>query len=438
MMRKVLFLFCLIDATIIGAGAQLSPPSVGELPPLTFKSEQEPINLLIAKIAFSTIYNDNLLLNNMHPLEDVSYEIRPGISFQMARSRLRWVLDASPALIAHQQYVQRDLFNGTFGTTLEYQLTHHLMARFRGSFLITDNPFHDVPGNQVSGAPPNFFDTGTGFIITPQVKRTAGQAEADLSYELGPRTTVQVSGSFYHLQFNDVATGTSDNLTTSQFANGRTLYSHRLSRRHSAGIIYSFQDLATFGTQPVRAITNTFLYSHSVEFTRSTTLQMFAGPEHSRITENLALPFLGGTLEIPVTSTGWSWAAGAMFGLVGRRNSLRASFRHQIQNGGGLPGIAHHTSGSLEFRRRLVVGWVGSASIGYGDNTLIRLNSLKSSTTSLLGGVSLRHKLGRDLWFDARYDRVHQNGTGELSNRTGDADRVTAALEYQFKTRLGQ
>jgi len=439
MTRAIGPLLCIICTTVSAAWAQLSPPSIGELPPLSFKSEQEPINLLIASLNVSSIYDDNLLLNNAKLVTDVSYEVRSGISFDLSRTRFRWALNTSPGVTFHQHITQRDLFTNSLGTTLEYQFTPHLSAKVRGSFAIRDNPFYDSEeSNLATAGAPSLLDTSNSLVLTPLAKRTSEQAGADVVYALGPRTTVQLSGSFYNLHFDNLVHGSTENLTDSQFTNGRAQYVHRLSRRHSGGFIYNFQDLHSSGGHPIRTVTDSFLYSHSVEFSHFLNLQLFAGPEYSLTHEDLMLPFLGGTIDLPLTGRAWSWAAGGSFGWQGTHGSVRAGFRHQVQNGGGLPGAAHHTSATFEVRRKLIAGWVGNAAVSYGENNLINLAGPSSMTRAIVGGVGARHKLGKDLSLDLHYSRAHQEGGGELTNRTGDIDRATVTLEYKFKRPLGR
>jgi hypothetical protein len=437
MIRLLLpFLGCVV-ATVRAASGQLAPPAMGELPALTFKTEQEPSNLLTSSLAFVTSYDDNVSLNNANRVGDVSYEIKPRISFALSRKRLTWASSFSPGLTIHQHLVQRDLLTNAFGSDFQYKLTKHLSARFRGSFVIQTNPLSDTGAGDSSTPTFSLLDQPNDFVITPQVRRVSEQADMGFTYQLDKRTTVQASGNFYNLRFNNIGADTGPGLTNSQAASGRALYSHRLSRRHSGGLIYNFQDLATFGGHPGRTVSHSFLYSHSIEFTPSTTLEAFAGPEHARTDEILVLPILGGSILIPVTTSSWSWAAGTTLGWQGDRSSVRATFRHQVQNGGGLPTAARHTSGTLELRRRLFAGWLSSVSVGYGENKLLTLQS-KSSTQSFAASAGLRHKLGRDIWLDFRYSRGHQRGSGELINRSGDVDRVTVSLEYQFKHALGR
>jgi hypothetical protein len=436
-MLAMLFAVLFLVVTDSVAPAQLSPPAVGEMAPLTFKSEQEPVNVLTGGVAIVGSYDDNVLLNNANRMGDETYEIRPRMSFTLSRKHLNWSLNFSPGLTIHQQLSQRDLLTNAFGTDVQYSFTKRLTARFRGSFLIQNDPLSDT--GVTSSPTPAFslLDQSNSLVITPQVKRTGEQADMGFTYTVDKRTTLEATGTFYKMNFQNFGTDTSTALTNSLTASGRALYNHRLSRRHSAGFIYNFQDLATFGGKPARTLSHDFLYSHSIDFTHSTSLQTYAGPEYSRTHEILVLPSPFGQIFVPFTWSAWSWAGGAILAWQGNHTSARATFRHQVQNGGGLPTAARHTSGTLELRRTLVVGWMGGISAGYGENKLLSFET-KSSTQSYAASASLRHKMGRDFWLDFRFSRGHQRGRGDLINRTGDVDRATVSLEYQFKHPLGR
>ena len=433
--KQLIFRSLCLLALAVTASAQVAPPLIGELPPLKFSSDQEESNILTASIGFSTTYDDNVLLNNAAPLSDVTYEIKPGLSFQLTRKSLRWSLNANPGVAIHQRIGQRDLFTNAFGTDVGYELTKHLTARLRGRYAIKDDPFSSGVFTETTSL--NVLDEPNNIFIVPQQRRASGQAAADLIYQVGERSTVQFSGGFYSLQFSHPP-GTVQQLSDSQFTTARAHYTHRLTPRTSAGFIYEFQDLASFGDTNSRTVSHSFLLSQATEISPTAGFQIFVGPQYEKTEGILFLPFGGGaTLLLPVAESSWSWAGGATFGWQGHRTGLRMTFRHQVLNGGGLPTAARSTNASLELRRALVAGWLGSAGVAYAENKLLNFGS-QSSTKSFIASAGARHRIGQKMWFELRYSHGHQQGEGGLLSRTGDDNRVIASVQYEFKSLLGK
>jgi len=434
-MTQVICNLCLFTLALT-ASAQVAPPVIGELPPLKFASDRPDSNILTASIGFSTTYDDNILFNNAAPLSDITYEIKPGLSFQLTRRHLRWRLNANPGIAIHQRVGQRDLFTNAFGTDIGYELSKRLTARLRGNYTIKDDPFSS--GVFTEPTPLNVLDQPTNIVITPQQRRASAQAAADVIYDVGERSTVQISGGFYTLQFSHPPGMVQQLLSDSQFTTARAHYTHRLTPRTSVGAIYQFQDLASFGTANSRTLSHSFLFSQATEITPTTAFQVFIGPQYEKTEGILFLPFgVGGTLLLPIVDSSWSWAGGATFGWQGHRTSLRMTFRHQVLNGGGLPTAARSTNASIELRRSLFAGWLGSAGVAYGENKLLNFGA-QSSTRSFIASAGARHRIGQSMWFDLRYGHGHQHGEGGLLNRTGDDNRVTALLQYEFKSLLGR
>src|SRR5258708_14736987 len=146
-MRRRFLISCLLVLAVTTVSAQLTPHPAGEMSSMNFKTEPEAINLLTTSVIFTTVDDDNLLLNNAHKINDIRYEIRPGIAFALSRPQLRWNLAFGPALTLHQQVAQRDLFTETFGTDFKYDITAHLTARLRDNYVIRSDPFYDALNN---------------------------------------------------------------------------------------------------------------------------------------------------------------------------------------------------------------------------------------------------------------------------------------------------
>ena len=432
--------FLLLTAAVVSA--QLAPHPVGESSSMKFKTESEDINLLTGSLIFTTVYDDNLALNNAHKTADVRYEFKPGVSFAISRGHLRWDLGFNPGLTLHQDIPQRDLFTEAFGTDLTYDITQHLTVRIRDNYVIKSDPLYDVSNTGVTVSV-NQLDQPNQTTITPQTKNVSNLASGDLIYHLGPRTTLQGSGTFYNVSFHNLLNHNLLNTSGVQLSNaqstiGRMIYNYRLSRRTSVGAIYNFQDLVTFKGEPIRTVSHSFLYAHTVELTPTMTLEVYAGPEHSRTHDHLTLPFLGGQLSIPFIRSAWTWAGGGTYGWQGDHTSFRTVFRHETSNGGGLPSTAHSTRGVIELRRQLARTWGVSANVNYGENKLVTSNTPGSSTRLLSGGVGIRYRLAKDLFASVHYSHGHQRGRGELANRAGDVNLVSFSLEYHFKEMLGR
>lgn len=431
-------------ATGVWAQATAPTPANGETRPLALRSQPKQTNLLIGSIRVSTALDDNAFSTNANRVSDFSYQVRPSIAFEQSRRRLRWSLSYSPSLSLHQRLAERDVLGHALGINFEYRATRRLTVRFRDAFHITTDPFDRLDQDLFM---PEFsvLDRPNESVVTPLAKRIGNLAGLDLTYQLGPRSTVGVGGTFSDVRFRDLPgnEARADRLIDTRSAGGRAFYSRHVSPRHFVGAMYQFQSL-TFRGGDARTVTHGLLYFHTIELTPHTTLSFFAGPEylrtHDQVVMSLGLLFPVAHFTFATLETGWSITGGSTFNWQGERTGFRTSIVRRVSDGGGLLGGVRFHEATAELRRRLTRHWTADFRVGYADSRVLDISPTPGAQIrDLAGSVGFTRSLGEHLTLDLRYGRVHQSARGELvGNRISDHNRFSASLAYHFSRPLGR
>lgn len=428
----------LVALTATTASAQSSAPSStapvifrGEMPSLQFSGEEEPRNLLIAGATARAFFDDNALNNNLHRESDIDYLIQPYVGFDEARKRLHFTAKYSPGVVIHQILARRDLFLDGGFAELDYMLTHHSFVQFLGQYNVATDPWFSAPSE-----PSNLLDQLGSTLITAPAKITTERAGANLDYQRSRHSLIELSGNFYNLRYEEFP-GESIQLLDSQLITGKASYVYRLSPRHTTGVMYQYQDLSLTRSLPAHNEINGLYYVHTVSFTPTSQLQLFAGPEYTRTFNEVALGL--GIIEIllPIKQDSWSWAGGASYGWQAKRTSLTASVVHEVGAGGGLLSAVRLTDASAGLRRQLSQSWTAYVRASYSDNNLLDVVNDEAYVRLLMGGGGVTRKLSDSLSLDMRYERERQNRLFDTQAIRADHNWAWLSLNYQFKHRLG-
>ena len=444
-MHKIFHAAALLILVVLEVMAQSSAPQVadGRTGPLALASERSRTNLLVGSLNVANFYDSNSLLDNENRLGDFTWSIQPQLTLLGTRRHLRWSFGYSPTITVDQRLPVRDLFAHSLGLDFQYQATRRLTVRLRDSLRVEThlldrlNPQPFIPEFSV-------LDRPNDSVLTPIARRIYQEAGLDLDYLVGPRTIVGISGSFFQNRFRSLPgpTAVDESLVDSRSEGARAFYSHRFSRRHSAGAMYQFQSLS-FKQGEAGARIHTIFYIHSVALTPTQSLSLFLGPEFSHIQDQILvtfdLGFLVAQFKVKTSNAIHSLSGGATYEWQGKRTALRASWVRRISDGAGLFGASRLQSGSGELRRQLARRWTARLGLGYGSTSALGLVSSSAAYRTLSATGSISYTLGEHLSMDFHYARLHQINSSTLpSILIGDHDQFSVSLTYQFARPLGR
>jgi hypothetical protein len=283
-------------------------------------------------------------------------------------------------------------------------------------------------------------DQPAAVTINPRGTRLSTNTALSVSYELSSRSSVEVSGVFYHLDVSKLALASSKPVVPNfrtQASEGRAAYSYRLTPHQTIGVMYLFQDILFDGHHISRALGSTVYYFHTIELTPRLSVELFGGPERVTATNEGQLELGGSPIPLP-SSTDWiTPAGGASFLFHGSDNIFRATFRRQLRDGGGVLPASMGNDTSLFLRRRLSRSWGVSLTAGYWDASLAKPSGIGQRV--FVGGAAIRHRFGENFWLHFQYTRQQENFHGISSSALQTRRNVgLITLEYVFSHPLGR
>jgi len=388
-----------------------------------FPAEGERSNYLNAGLSFGTAYDDNTLGTATNPVGDTSFTVAPFISIEQTRARLRWQADYAPGFTFYRQLSQRNQDDQNLSVGLEYRLTQHVTMRLKDAFLKSSNFLGGLA--QAQQSPFGTLQQSNPTLITPVTNRVSNTGSAEVTYQFGPNSLVGARGISNELFFPDSVqtTGLAD--SHSQAAEG--FITHRIARTHWIGVTYHFQQILT-DVNEARNSSQAVLATYTMNVTPAMTLSVFAGPQYSNSSSQLA-----------PASAKWLPAVGMNYNWETTRCAFMAGASHRISDGGGLQGAVQLTSFESSFRYEWARKWTLRVGGSYGRNELIETFGLPSQdVASLIGLVSVSHQIGEHLSIEAGYVRAHQQALGSSVVSSYDRNRPQITITYSFSRPLGR
>lgn len=221
--------------------------------------------------------------------------------------------------------------------------------------------------------------------LTGRTGRISNTVLGQVTYDISPRSSVTVSGSYGILHAREPGFVNSNNTMI------RTGYNYALTRRDSLAVIYEFGMLRFSGV-------NTKLNNHVVrlsygrQITDRLALQAAAGPQ---------LATFRNPLRGPTAQLFWSAQGSLLYRFP--KTYLDVSYLGYISGGGGvLFGAETHTA-RMTVGRQLSKTWSGSVSLGYARYGSLRQTTVVTPSRGFdfwSGSVDLSRNLGR-------YTKVH-------------------------------
>ncbi len=434
--RKVIRFLLVVCAPSIGfaQAALTTNPLTGDIHPIGLQRKAEETNIVFATLAAGAAADDNNNDSAFHPIGGAQYFVDPSVAIQETRSHLAWDLSYHPTLrfyVPSSSHI--DLFNQAIGGAVHYDITKRLAIGLRQDYLRTDDPFQQLgdtplqPGVGLINRP--------GPVLLSDFSRTQLLSTAEVNYRLAKYTTFGISGAFMDVQGHALHVQHT-NLIDTHDSLGSAFLSHQFTARQQVGVQYQFLDIV-FPGRDTRTRTNGVLLFDQIAIRSHLNFTIFAGPEYSNIHNQLLLNLLGKVVPIPVRSTLWSPAAGAMVDWRGDRVGLQASFVRRVSDGGGLVGAVEMNDGLLRLRVKLARRWIADLGGEIARHDLLnvpRVGTLEHF--DLNAGIG--YELARSFWVRAYYQRIqHISGYNSVL-QFGDHDRLTVSVERQFNWPIGR
>ncbi len=254
-----------------------------------FVPELERSNYLRGGVTVGAVYDSNPLLRSSGTESNTSESIFPNIRIEESSSRMRWTLGYAGGLTVNQNLTSQNEGSHNLNFDSQYRLTPHVNLRVAENFSMTTGFFDAGNGTQVvAGAGgPNLS------LIAPLSTQRSSMTTVETNYHFALNDLIGGSGSFYDLNFTNVATGTQltgsgtasgpavpegTQLTDSETASGSAFWLHRIFRGDWAGTSYRFDRITFTGSE---SRVHSFYAVDTLDLSHRFTLTGFVGPQYS-------------------------------------------------------------------------------------------------------------------------------------------------------------
>jgi len=280
-----------------------------------------------------------------------------------------------------------------------------------------------LPGG---GVAPGVPQTGVGTGIVQSLFTTVGPRYSNnfttqAIYQLSPRASVNVSGTYGILRFVNKGNIDDDD------AGASVGFNYQLSKEDTLGVVYHFTHLTYIGaTQAIGDHTISLAYG-------------------KKITGRLALQVLGGpditTFSVPignVTRT-TSGSGGATLSYAINRGTLGLSYNHGVTAGSGVYAGAETDQVTASIGRNLTRVWSAHANLGFAKNRSILGSALENSYDTVTVGGGISRPFGPNANLSLAYSANIQASnapagcTGASCSTTFTQHQVT--MNFQWHTR---
>jgi opacity protein-like surface antigen len=354
------------------------------------------------------------------------------LTFRQGLKRGTWSLSYTPTLRYFWDASSQSQFDHRAAFETNLLLSKRWGFEFHAGFLKSTNPFLRVepigggettPGDVLFGPNQSF--------VGPDRRYTSVQSGLTFTYALSGHSGLSM-GADYYGERQQVT-----ELLTQQVGNLRAQYSSQYARNKSWGTMYSLQHFRASAANQ-RINTHSLILFHSYDFTPSTQLSVFGGPQYSylRAEPTVAVNFGFFTVEIGlrVAEPVLNFALGALFTQrLNEQTWMDVSVSQRVSEGGGFTGTTLQRSARLDFRRQWTRRWSTSLA-GYAtDNrSLGGFVSRNARTYGLSAGFGCR--LSKRMGLRAAYDfSLFSSGPQELEELLS-RNRFSVGIHYALGT----
>ena len=217
-------------------------------------------------------------------------------------------------------------------------------------------------------------------ILTSLGPRYSNSITTQIAYDVSPRSSVTLSGSYGILHFVQIG-----NIDTNDAIFGMG-YNYALSQKDSIGVLYRFSSYRYIGDpQAFNSHAALLAYGHKV--TGRVALQLFGGPEVT-------------TFRLPISNeyNRISAAGGATVTYASPRTGLSITYNHGVSGGSGQFTGTNTDQLQNTINYRLSRVWQGNLSFGFARNTSLGPSGTSQGSQafdSWFAGGGLSRPLGR-------------------------------------------
>jgi hypothetical protein len=231
-------------------------------------------------------------------------------------------------------------------------------------------------------------------IFTSAGSRYSNSITSQVNYELSPRGSVTLSGSYGLLRFVEAGNISSNDAI---FSLG---YNYTISPRNTVGIVYRFSGYRYLG-DPQAINDHVAQLAFGRKITGRLALQVFLGPDIT----TFRIPLMGSSQKI-------SGGGGGYLSYALPRGNVRLSYNHGVGGGSGqfTGATVDQTQGDLAFQ--ISRSWQGTLTFGYSRNKNLGVNNpsqVPQAFNSWFAGGGLNRPFGRDASFTLGYTAYLQN-----------------------------
>ncbi len=221
-------------------------------------------------------------------------------------------------------------------------------------------------------------------IFTSVGARYSNSFTTQAVYAFGPRSSINVAGSYGILRF--LETGNVNNDDT--IFNGG--YNYALTKKDTIGVLYRFSAFR-FPGNPQALNDHTVQAAYGRKITGRLALQLFGGPELT-------------TFRVPIGSETRlvSGSGGATLNYAWGQNNLSLTYTRGLSNGSGIQIGSSADQVQTGLSRRLSRYWQGHINFGYARNEDLG-NSVLSQNSQTYNSYYVGGGLGRPLGRDANF-----------------------------------
>jgi hypothetical protein len=378
-----------------------------------------------AGVSVSATYDDNALSTSNQKVGNFGYMINPDISLQENRTRTALNLNYSPGFAMNQRLSPRYNAAQNLNFNFQYRISEHLTARLHDGLLYGTTSF-----DRASGTDPlvgnNVLYEPNQAIITPLTNQLTNYTGLDLIEQVGDSTMVGMSGTFSTLHFLGSPSTFNTMLADNQSWTGDAFYSTRIVGRHSIGLTFTRQNLATYGNIGERTDSDSLLMFYTLYVKPGVSVSFFGGPNH-------IINRMSGTKQ-----SLWSPDAGATLVWQGLRTCLQLSAIHHVSDGGGLAGAVRNYAVNFGAQRQVTRNLTASLDFSYSYNSpLGQLGGNKFYALSATAGIERTIAQKVSVGLMCGRDQQNFNSPVVASDTLVNHNRAWVTVSYHFTHPLG-
>ena len=273
-----------------------------------------------------------------------------------------------------------------------------------------------LPGGGItSGIPPSGVAGNLQSLFTAIGPQYDNNFVAQAVYQLSPRASVNVSGSYGILRFVDAGNIDSDS------DGGSAGFNYQLTKEDTIGVVYHYSHL-TYLDLPQAIGDNVINIVYGKKITGRLALRVFGGPDIT----TFSVPIGGVTRQ--VTGSGGADLAYAL-----PRGSLSLDYNHGVTGGSGVLEGAETDEVSGGVSHRFTRVWSAQAHIGFARNRSIVNTAGQASYDSVYVGGGISRPLGPNAVFSLAYTANIQTTSAAAGNTSSTQHQIT--MNFQWHTR---